>query len=110
MTGLLAVGQEVFGRGALNGIEPNPVLAHWFQKDRSTHPTNANFLTLKAKLLGQAYGLGTSIPKEFRGLRPGFPTGQPKSRIQARIGASRAGLRPILSLSRPMDKSGLKFC
>ena len=36
--------------------------------------------------------------------------GQPKSRVQARIGASRAGLRPILSRSRPMDKSGLKFC
>ena len=36
--------------------------------------------------------------------------GQPKSRVQARIGASRAGLRPILSRSSPMDKSGLKFC
>ena len=40
----------------------------------------------------------------------GPEAGQPKSRVQARIGASRAGLRPILSRSSPMDKSGLQFC
>ena len=40
----------------------------------------------------------------------GKTPGQPKSRVQSRIGASRAGLRPILSRSSPMDKSGLKFC
>ena len=37
-------------------------------------------------------------------------TGQPKRRVQARIGASKARLRPILSRSSPMDKSGLNFC
>ncbi len=42
--------------------------------------------------------------------QPELVAGQPKSRVQARIGASRAGLRPIWSRSSPMDKSGLKFC
>ena len=54
-------------------------------------------------------------PDCLLGLR-GFPSqrsGQPKNRGRAKIGASKAGLRSVLSRSSrssPMNNSGLKFC